>query len=156
MEDDSLSLSNLEQDILKNLSTLRDTWITWNNLEQSPKCQVVDSESVRDTSLVENIEQLEVPATSLQSHSSSKTRKRKVIRKRVNVIKQDHSVQEQQENRGNSDDLDILKFVRQHRDEVKRFVLQNEKNSANRWSPLLRELGKVTFLTEMRYRLFFS
>ncbi|GJQ12318.1 hypothetical protein GpartN1_g4109.t1 [Galdieria partita] len=133
--------SKLEQDIMRNLANLRETWMNWNTNQQGTSYKVVSSEQVRDTSL--NIESVrpKVPtvrdcAPSLKKHH--KTRERKVTQRRKVIHEDQHTSKPE---RDDTEDFDMLNFVRQHRDQVKRFVLENEKSYSNLWKQTLEELG---------------
>ncbi|EME28229.1 hypothetical protein Gasu2_52120 [Galdieria sulphuraria] len=133
----------LEQDIMNNLSKLRETWMDWNDYQKRTNCKVVSSEQVRDTSLALNIQQ-SVANDSSPKHfvSSVKSCKmEKKIIKRRKIVTSEHPKTLSKSEKEDAKELDMFCFVRQHRDEVKRFVLQNEKSQSNLWKQSLMELG---------------
>jgi len=139
-DDEDLDHVLWEQNIEQNLSQLQDTCIRWSvDSQETTKYRVVSSKYVRETAIVPSVQQTTkvVKEDAQSSCLKTRTKRKKTKKKRQQPVEKEQP---------KSNEVEMLHFVRQHRNEVQRFVLQNEKSRSEVWKQALESLGKQTSL----------
>jgi len=148
-DDEDLDHVLWEQNIEQNLSQLQDTCIRWSvDSQETTKYRVVSSKYVRETAIVPSVQQTTkvVKEDAQSSCLKTRTKRKKTKKKRQQPVEKEQP---------KSNEVEMLHFVRQHRNEVQRFVLQNEKSRSEVWKQALESLGvKSTKKSKVPFPIF--